>query len=61
MPSADIGQVLEQVTPNAVPFYMQPLQSLPTDPQKPWYKNVPVGVNPLRNMMAKISELAGCL
>ena len=38
---------------------MQPVQKLPADPCQAWFKNTPVGVNPLKNMMTKVSELAG--
>ena len=37
---------------------MQPLQAVPSDPQHPWYKATPIGVNLLKNMMPKVSELA---
>jgi len=40
-------------------FYMQPMPQLPKLPSKPWYKVTPVGVNPLKGMMAKITGLAG--
>ena len=40
-------------------FYMQPLQAVPSDPHRPWYKTTPIGVNPLKNMLPKVSELAG--
>ena len=50
---------LNKLPPNAVSFYMQPMLSLPGDPQKPWFKNSPMGMNPLRSMMSKISELPG--
>ena len=38
---------------------MQPLQAVPSDPQSPWYKAVPIGVNPVKNMLPKISKLPG--
>ena len=44
---------------NPVAFYMQPLAKVLTLPHKPWYKVTPVGVNPLKGMMPKISSLAG--
>jgi hypothetical protein len=50
---------LEKLPPGSTAFYMQPLQKLPTESSQPWFKNMPVGVNPLKNMMAKVSELAG--
>ena len=40
-------------------FYMQPLQAVPSDPQHPWYKAAPIGVNPVKNMLPKTLELAG--
>ena len=54
-----LDKYLSKLPPNAVSFYMQPMLSLPGDVQKPWFKNSPVGVNPLRSMMSKMSELAG--
>ena len=33
-------------------FYMQPVKKLPSDPYQAWFKNMPVGVNPLENMRA---------
>ena len=38
---------------------MQPMPKVPSDPARRWFKNTPVGVNPLKCMMIKISELAG--
>ena len=38
---------------------MQPLQAVPSDPQCPWYKAAPIGVNPVKIMLPKISKLAG--
>ena len=40
-------------------FYLRPLKSRPTDDTKPWYINVPVGVNTLKGMLPKMSEEAG--
>lgn len=54
-----LDKYIAKLPPGCKTFYMQPLASCPVDPEKPWFKNVPVGVNPLRNMMPKISELAG--
>ena len=45
---------LNELSPRSTAFYMQPLQKLPTDPSQPWFKNMPVGVNPLKKMMAKV-------
>ena len=47
------------LTPTGVTFYMQPMPQLPKLPSKPRYKVTPVGVNPLKGMMVKISGLAG--
>ena len=38
---------------------MQPKQKAPSDSSQPWFKIIPVGVNPLRGMMTRISQLAG--
>ena len=48
-----------KLPPNATAFYMQPMMNVPVDPTRPWFKKTPVGVNTLKNMMSKISELAG--
>ena len=50
---------LSKLPSNASAFYMQPMPQLPKLPSKPWYKVTPVGVNPLKAMMAQISCLAG--
>ena len=49
---------LGKLPSDATAFYMQPKQRVPLSGQ-PWYKSTPVGVNPLKNMMTKISELGG--
>ena len=49
---------LGKLPPDSTAFYMQPKQRVPASGQ-PWYKSTPVGVNPLKNMMTKISELGG--
>ena len=40
-------------------FYLQPKVSLPLNLADPWFKNIAVGVNQLKNMMSTISQLAG--
>ena len=50
---------LSKLPHNSTAFYMQPLQAVPSDPQRPWYKATPIGVNPLKNMLPQVSELAG--
>jgi hypothetical protein len=40
-------------------FYMQPLSKVPDDLARPWYQSTAIGVNVLKNMMVKISQLAG--
>ena len=50
---------LSKLPPGSTAFYIQPLQKLTTDPSLAWYKNMAVGVNPLKNMMTKVSQLAG--
>ncbi len=50
---------LSKLPSNASAFYMQPMPQLPKLPSKPWYKVTPVGVKPLKGIMAKISGLAG--
>ena len=42
-----LDKYLSKLPSGAVLFYMQPLVSVPADPKKPWFKNVPVGINPL--------------
>jgi hypothetical protein len=53
-----LDSYLSKLPPGSTAFYMQPKQRVP-DPGQSWYKNTPVGVNPLKNMMTKISELGG--
>jgi len=59
MPSSYLDLYLSKLPTNASTFYMQPMTQLQKLPLKPWYKVTPVGVNPLKGMMAKISDLAG--
>ena len=54
-----LDSYLNKLPPGSTAFYMQPVQKPPTDPSQPWFKNMPVGVNPLKTMMARVSELAG--
>ena len=49
---------LKKLPPGSTAFYMQPVQKQPADPSRAWYKNMAVGVNPPKNMMTKVSELA---
>ena len=44
---------------NPKAFYLQPLPEAPMDPGKSWYKTTPMGVNSLKMMMPRVSELAG--
>ena len=53
-----LDKFLSKLPSGCKDFYMQPFINTP-DPEKPWFKNIPVGVNPLRNMMSKITELTG--
>ena len=50
---------LSKLAPGSTAFYMQPKQKAPSDSSQPWFKITPVGVNPLKGMMTKISQLAG--
>ena len=45
--------------PKPKAFYLRPLAAVPKDPTKPWFANVPVGVNTLKNIVSKIAEQAG--
>ena len=49
---------LSKLPPHPKAFYLQWMPKTP-EPGKPWYKVTPVGVNPLKNMMPKICQLAG--
>lgn len=40
-------------------YYMQPMQKIDHRFARPWYQVSPVGVNTLKNMMSRMSELAG--
>ncbi len=37
-------------------FYLRPLEKTPTDPDKTWFVNTPVGVNTLNTVVSKIFE-----
>ena len=50
---------ISKLPSNPKAFYMQPLQVAPVDQGKAWYKTTPMGVNTLKNMMPRVSELAG--
>lgn len=54
-----IDLYISKLPKNPKAFYMQPMQRIDSDPTRPWYQVTPVGVNTLKNMMAKMSELAG--
>lgn len=53
-----LDRYLSKLPPNPPAFYMQWLVKTPIDSSRPWYKSTPVGVNPLKSMMPKMSELA---
>ena len=40
--------------PKAV--YLRPVEKVPSDPDKPWFVNVPVGVNTLNTIIARMCE-----
>ena len=40
-------------------FYLRPLEKMPSDPNHPWYTNVPVGKNTLERKLAIICDRAG--
>ena len=40
-------------------FYLRPLVNFSPELGKPWYSNVPIGINTCRNMMKTISEKGG--
>ena len=50
---------LSKLPSNPKAFYLQPLPEAPMDPGKSWYKTTPMGVNSLKMMMPRVSELAG--
>ena len=37
-------------------FYLRPLDKIPVDPDKPWFVNMPVGINTLSNVMSKVCK-----
>ena len=49
----------EKLPPEPKAFYLRPLTNFTDDPEKPWYANVPVGVNTLRTMLGNISQKGG--
>ncbi len=40
-------------------FYCRPLENVPKDPSAPWFADVPIGKNILRNMVRDLCEEAG--
>uniref|UniRef100_A0A1X7TEB6 Tyr recombinase domain-containing protein n=1 Tax=Amphimedon queenslandica TaxID=400682 RepID=A0A1X7TEB6_AMPQE len=54
-----IDLYMSKLPKNPKASYMQPMQRIDSDPTRPWYQITPIGVNTLKNMMAKMSELAG--
>ena len=48
-----------KLPPDPKVFYLRPLKECPRDDTKPWYINVPAGLNTLKNMLPKMSEAAG--
>ena len=50
---------LSKLPGNPRAFYLQWVTDIPDDPQKPWYKTTPVGVNPLKSMVPTICRMAG--
>ena len=47
---------LDKLPPDPKAFYLRPLAKIPDDSSKPWFSNVSVGINTLRNIMKKVSE-----
>ena len=39
-------------------FYLRPLMKVPTESDKPWFANVPIGVNTLLTMMTRMLKSA---
>ena len=52
---------LSKLTEEPKSFYLRPLKDCPKDDTKPWYVNMPVGVNTLKSMLPKMSEEAGTI
>jgi hypothetical protein len=50
---------ISKLPENPKSFYLRPLKDRPTDESKPWYANIPVGVNTMKGMLPKMSEEAG--
>ena len=48
-----------KLPPDPKAFYLRPHTNRPLDSGKPWYINVPVGVNTLKTILPKMSEEAG--
>lgn len=47
---------LSKVPDQPKAFYLRPLKEVPSQSHKPWFANVPVGVNTLRLMMSNMSK-----
>ena len=44
-----------KLTPNALYFYMRPLEKVPADDSKPWYGKQRVGINTMKEVLNKMS------
>ena len=50
---------LAKLPNDAKAFYLRPLIKFDKDDTKPWYANVPVGVNTLQSLLSKMSDEVG--
>ncbi len=44
---------------NPKAFYLRPLTKVPSELDRPWFSNVPIGINTIRTIMSKMSKKAG--
>ena len=49
-----------KLPPNALYFYMRPLEKVPADDSKPWYGKQRVGINTMKEVLSKLSLESGC-
>ncbi len=45
-----------KIPANPKAFYLRPLEKIPSDPDKPWFVNTPVGINTLNNLVRSMCE-----
>ena len=58
-PVASFERYLNKLNPSCSSLFQTPMPRVPSDDNKPWYKNCPMGSRQIGTFMARISETAG--